>query len=199
MKKNILITGGAGYIGSCVANFLLENNYSVTIIDNLITGNIDFIPKSAKFEKCDIDDEIKISKIISKTKFDAVIHFAGLIRVDESVKKPEKYFIQLNKNIHSNNIYCDIGLLKRAYYFSFDRHLNQVRESGEPFASHPYAVANILINLKLDYQSIITALLHDTIEDGVATNDEIKKYFGLEINELVEGLSLIHISEPTRR
>ena len=104
-------------------------------------------------------------------------------------KKPEKYFIQLNKNIHLNNINCDIGLLKKAYYFSFDRHLNQVRESGEPFASHPYAVANILINLKLDYQSIITALLHDTIEDGVATNDEIKKYFGLEINELVEGVT----------
>ncbi len=104
-------------------------------------------------------------------------------------KKPEKYFVKLNKNIHLNNINCDIGLLKKAYYFSFDRHLNQVRESGEPFASHPYAVANILINLKLDYQSIITALLHDTIEDGVATNDEIKKYFGLEINELVEGVT----------
>ncbi|MDA9707931.1 RelA/SpoT family protein [Alphaproteobacteria bacterium] len=104
-------------------------------------------------------------------------------------KKPEKYFIQLNRNIHLNNIKCDIGLLKKAYYFSFDRHLNQVRASGEPFASHPYAVANILINLKLDYQSIITALLHDTIEDGVATNDEIKKYFGLEINELVEGVT----------
>ncbi len=105
------------------------------------------------------------------------------------VKKPEKYFIQLNKNIHLNNINCDIDLLKKAYYFSFDRHLNQFRESGEPFASHPYAVANILINLKLDYQSIITALLHDTIEDGVATNDEIKRYFGLEINELVEGVT----------
>ena len=104
-------------------------------------------------------------------------------------KKPEKYFLQLNKNIHLNNIKCDIGLLKKAYYFSFDRHLNQVRESGEPFASHPYAVANILIKLKLDYQSIITALLHDTIEDGVATNYEIKKNFGLEINELVEGVT----------
>ena len=104
-------------------------------------------------------------------------------------KKPEKYFIQLNENIQLNNINCDIGLLKKAYYFSFDRHLNQVRASGEPFASHPYAVANILINLKLDYQSIITALLHDTIEDGVATNYEIKKYFGLEINELVEGVT----------
>ena len=104
-------------------------------------------------------------------------------------KKPEKYFNQLNKNIHLNNISCDVGLLKKAYYFSFDRHINQVRESGEAFASHPYAVANILIKLKLDYQSIITALLHDTIEDGVATNDEIKKYFGLEINELVEGVT----------
>ena len=104
-------------------------------------------------------------------------------------KKPEKYFLKLNNNINLNNINCDINLLKKAYYFSFDRHLNQVRDSGEPFASHPYAVANILINLKLDYQSIITALLHDTIEDGVATNDEIKKYFGLEINQLVEGVT----------
>ena len=104
-------------------------------------------------------------------------------------EKPEKYFIQLNKNINLNNINCDVGLLKKAYYFSFDRHLNQVRESGEAFVSHPYAVANILISLKLDYQSIITALLHDTIEDGVATNEEIKKYFGLEINELVEGVT----------
>ncbi len=105
------------------------------------------------------------------------------------VKKPEKYLIQLNKNINLNKINCDKVLLKKAYYFSFDRHLNQVRESGEPFASHPYAVANILINLKLDYQSIITALLHDTVEDGVATNEEIKKYFGLEINELVQGVT----------
>ena len=104
-------------------------------------------------------------------------------------KKPEKYFLQLKKNINLNKINCDKSLLKKAYYFSFDRHLNQVRESGEPFASHPYAVANILISLKLDYQSIITALLHDTIEDGVATNEEIKKYFGSEINELVEGVT----------
>ena len=103
--------------------------------------------------------------------------------------KPEKYFLQLNKNINLNKINCDKSLLKKAYYFSFDRHLNQVRDSGEPFASHPYAVANILINLKLDYQSIITALLHDTVEDGVATNEEIKKYFGFEINELVEGVT----------
>ena len=104
-------------------------------------------------------------------------------------KKPEKYYLELNKNINFHNINCDKSLLKKAYYFSFDRHLNQVRESGEPFASHPYAVAKILVNLKLDYQSIITALLHDTIEDGVATNEEIKKHFGDEINQLVQGVT----------
>ena len=104
-------------------------------------------------------------------------------------KNPEKYFQKLDKNINLKNISYDKKLLKKAYYFSFDRHLNQVRESGEPFASHPYAVANILVNLKLDYQSIITALLHDTIEDGVATNEEIKKSFGTEINQLVEGVT----------
>ncbi len=112
-----------------------------------------------------------------------------LKRSIDFAKKPEKYFLQLNKNINLNKISCNKGLLKKAYYFSFDRHLNQVRASGEPFASHPYAVANILINLKLDYQSIITALLHDTVEDGVATNEEIKKNFGLEINQLVQGVT----------
>ena len=102
--------------------------------------------------------------------------------------KPEKYFLELDKNIVSNNIKYDKKLLKKAYYFSFQRHINQFRESGEPFASHPYAVAKILVDLKLDYQSIITALLHDTIEDGVA-NKEIRNFFGMEINQLVEGVT----------
>ena len=117
-------------------------------------------------------------------------------------KQPEKYFLELDKNIKFNNISYDKSLLKEAYYFSFYRHSNQFRDSGEPFASHPYAVANILIDLKLDYQSIITALLHDTVEDGVATNIEIEKIFGQEINQLVEGvtkLSKIQLPNNERR
>ena len=92
-------------------------------------------------------------------------------------KKPKKYFVELNKNISLQNITYNKKLLEKAYYFSLNRHNNQYRESGEPFASHPYAVANILIELKLDHQSIITALLHDTVEDGVATNEEIIELF----------------------
>ena len=63
-NKNILITGGAGYIGSHVANSLLDNNYNVTIIDNLITGNKQLIPKKANFFNCDISDQKEVTKML---------------------------------------------------------------------------------------------------------------------------------------
>jgi UDP-glucose 4-epimerase len=89
--KNILLTGGAGYIGSHVTNLLIEQGYNVTIIDSLITGNKTLINPKAKFINCDIADRENISKVLINDKFDIVMHFAGLIRVDESVKEPEKY------------------------------------------------------------------------------------------------------------
>tara|TARA_A100001015_G_scaffold319719_1_gene443547 strand:+ start:1620 stop:2609 length:990 start_codon:yes stop_codon:yes gene_type:complete len=91
MKFNILLTGGAGYIGSHVAHLLIDKGHSVTIIDNLITGNKKLVPEKATLIVCDIADKLKISKIISQQKFDLVMHFAGLIRVDESLKKPKRY------------------------------------------------------------------------------------------------------------
>ena len=87
----ILITGGAGYIGSHVCNLLLDKGFKVTVIDNLITGNKELVPKKAKLIIADIADEKKIEDILTKENFDVVMHFAGLIRVDESVKEPEKY------------------------------------------------------------------------------------------------------------
>ncbi len=87
----ILLTGGAGYIGSQVANLLLDNGNQVTIIDNLINGSKKLIPKKANFIKCDIANQKKIKLILQKNKYDAVMHFAGLIKVDESFKKPKKY------------------------------------------------------------------------------------------------------------
>ena len=91
MKKNILVTGGAGYIGSHVCYKLLDDGFNVTIIDNLITGNRKLVPNKAKLFICDISDEKEINKILKENKFDLVMHFAGLIRVDESVKEPKKY------------------------------------------------------------------------------------------------------------
>lgn len=89
--KNILITGGAGYIGSHVANLLLDKKHKVSIIDSLITGNLNLVPKKSTFYKCDIDDFKNVEKIIKENSFDLVMHFAGLNSVGESIKKPKLY------------------------------------------------------------------------------------------------------------
>ena len=89
--KNFLLTGGAGYIGSHVAHMLINEGHKVTIIDSLITGSKQIMPKKAKFIKCDISNEKVVTKIIHNDKFDLVMHFAGLTRVDESIKFPKKY------------------------------------------------------------------------------------------------------------
>ena len=105
MKLNILLTGGAGYIGSHVAHLLVDKGHSVTIIDNLITGNKKLVPKKAKLHICDISNRPEVSKIINKQKFNLVMHFAGLIRVDESIKKPKKY---INHNFEKSKIFFNI-------------------------------------------------------------------------------------------
>jgi len=89
--KNILVTGGAGYIGSHVTNLLIDKGFDVTIIDSLITGNKTLLNPKAKFINCDIADTKNVSEVLNNNQFDIVMHFAGLIRVDESVKEPEKY------------------------------------------------------------------------------------------------------------
>ena len=90
-SKNILVTGGAGYIGSHVCHLLIDQGYSVTCIDSLITGNKELLPKEVKLEVFDISEKKKVSNLIKSNNFDLVMHFAGLIRVDESVLQPERY------------------------------------------------------------------------------------------------------------
>jgi len=79
--------------------------------------------------------------------------------------------------------------LNRAYVFSMMAHGSQKRESGDPYFSHPLEVAGILTELKLDSDTIITGLLHDTVEDTVATIDEIQKQFGASVAHLVDGVT----------
>ena len=84
---------------------------------------------------------------------------------------------------------ADEDALNRAYVFSMKAHGSQERASGDPYFSHPLQVAEILTRLKLDSASIITALLHDTVEDTDATLEQIEQLFGAEIARLVDGVT----------
>ena len=84
---------------------------------------------------------------------------------------------------------ADEKSLNEAYVFAMSRHRTQRRASGDPYFSHPLEVAGILAALRLDTASIITALLHDTVEDGVANMSEIEDLFGPVVGRLVEGVT----------
>ena len=87
-----LVTGGAGYIGSHMVKFLLSKNHEVTVFDNLSSGKL-INKNKINFIKVDLVNLKKLDKLISKEKFDAVFHFAALSIVNESEKKPRKYYI----------------------------------------------------------------------------------------------------------
>jgi len=83
----------------------------------------------------------------------------------------------------------DVGHVRQAIEFSRAAHQGQMRHSGDPYISHPIAVARILTPLHIDVQAIIAALLHDVVEDTDVTNEQVSQSFGKPVAELVEGLS----------
>ena len=96
---------------------------------------------------------------------------------------------ELVEKVKSYDPSSDEDALNRAYVFAMRAHGNQKRESGDPYFSHPLEVARILTDYRLDTNSIITALLHDTIEDTDATSEEIEEQFGVEVAQLVDGVT----------
>ena len=93
--------------------------------------------------------------------------------------------------IQANNPQSQIDLVKKAYAFSEKAHEGQIRRSGEPYFTHPVSVAGILADLRLDDETIITGLLHDTVEDTSATLEDIQREFGKSVAELVDGVTKI--------
>lgn len=96
---------------------------------------------------------------------------------------------ELVEKVKSYDPDADEDALNRAYVYAMKKHGSQKRASGDPYFSHPLEVAYILTGLKLDTASIITALLHDTVEDTDATLEEIESLFGKEISTLVDGVT----------
>ena len=86
---------------------------------------------------------------------------------------------------------ADLGMVRKAYAFSAKAHEGQTRHSGEPYVKHPVAVAGVLTSLKTDVTAIVAGLLHDTLEDTVATADELEREFGKDVVHLVDGVTKI--------
>ena len=102
---------------------------------------------------------------------------------------------ELINKVKLYNKFLNPEKLNKAYDFAVKAHENQKRDSGDPYSNHPIAVANILTELKLDSATITTGLLHDTIEDTHATYETIKKEFGQEVADLVDGVTKISVFE----
>ena len=104
---------------------------------------------------------------------------------------------ELINKVKVYNKFLNHERLDKAYNFAIKAHQNQKRASGDPYSVHPIEVANILTELKLDSATITTGLLHDTIEDTVATYETIKNEFGPEVADLVDGVTKISVFENT--
>ena len=98
---------------------------------------------------------------------------------------------QLLGSLQSYQPEADLGMVRKAYEFSARAHEGQTRRSGEPYVKHPVAVAGVLTSLRTDVTAVVAGLLHDTLEDTVATADELEREFGKEVVHLVDGVTKI--------
>ena len=103
-----------------------------------------------------------------------------MIRLDDIVEAVRSY--------HAD---ADMDALRKAYVYSAKVHQGQTRLSGDPYMSHPMEVAFILTRLRMDVPTIVTGLLHDTLEDTLTTEAELRRFFGDEVTEMVDGVTKI--------
>jgi UDP-glucose 4-epimerase len=183
---NVLLTGGAGYIGSHAALSLLDSGHDVHIVDDLSTGNEKLIPKNAKFTNCNINDEKVISDLIQSNKFDLLMHFAGFIQVEESVKNPEKYFENNTDNAIKLFNICKKNGLKNIVFSSTAAAYGSVNENKlvdentnlnpqNPYAESKIKTEKFLIKNQDDFKFIILRYFNVAGADKNLRSGQISK------------------------
>ena len=162
----ILLTGGAGYIGSHVLLSIIENKHEVIVIDDLSTGNKNLIPENIKLINTNINNSEKISNLLVEENFDLLLHFAGFIQVEESVQNPEKYFknntdnaIELFETCYKHNLQNIIFSSTAAAYGNPSNN-ESIREDENLNPLNPYGESKVkteeyLLNNKDKFNSII--------------------------------------------
>lgn len=182
---NILITGGAGYIGSHVLKALLEKNSDkISVIDNFYSGSRDALvalESVGKFEfiKCDLADTDLLEEIFSTHKFDAIIHFAAYIEVFESMQNPLKYYLNNTANT-ANLINLALKFGVKKFIFSSTAATYGEPENGVVCENSPQNPINPYGNSKLMSEQIL--------KDAAAANSDFK--FGILRYFNVAGASL---------
>lgn len=144
---NILVTGGAGYIGSATAEALVEAGHSVTIYDSLATGHRQAVPAGASFIQADLGDSQALSKTLNGQAFDGIMHFAASIEAGESMKDPGRFY--------HNNLTNSLALMEAAVHAGVKRFVLSstaavFQSSSEPLTEEsPLGPTNVYGHTKL--------------------------------------------------
>jgi UDP-glucose 4-epimerase len=159
---NILVTGGAGYIGSACAQMLLEAGHRVTVLDALITGHRAAVPEAAHFIEANLADRDMVRRTLAEENIEAVMHFAAFIEAGESMRDPGKYM--------ENNVSCSITLLEEiqragierfvfsssaAVYASSDQPLS---EESPIRPSNVYGQTKLMVEQTLEWYHLVHGL-----------------------------------------
>lgn len=191
--KNILVTGGAGYIGSHAAAELLDSGYSVVVIDSLENGFMKLVDKRAKFYHGNVQDSNMMDKIFTENKIDAVMHFAGYIKVPESVVEPNKYYMNntytvmcLLESMRKNNI-KNIVFSSTAAVYGDVKEPEPVDENHSKNPINPYGMSKLMSE----------RIIMDCAE-AYGLNYSIFRYFNVggahekhEIGQMGEGITAL--------
>jgi len=116
-------------------------------------------------------------------------HDALVLEVDQ--KSMDQRLEALLQRVHANRPTEDLSLIRKAWKFSVQHHRGQCRASGEPYIIHPLEVAEVLAEMKMDSTAIAAGLLHDSVEDTPATHEELESNFGVQVANIVEGVTNI--------
>jgi UDP-glucose 4-epimerase len=159
---NILVTGGAGYIGSATAEALLKAGHSVTVYDSLVTGHRRAAPQGATFVEADLSDSHALAKTLTDQKFEAVMHFAAFIEAGESMKDPGRFY--------HNNFTNSLALMETAIRAGVKRFVLSstaavYRSNDEPLTeesplgpTNVYGHTKLMVEQALDWYRVIHGL-----------------------------------------
>jgi UDP-glucose 4-epimerase len=159
---NILVTGGAGYIGSAITDALLKAGHSVTVYDSLVTGHLAAVPEGARFVQADLADNLRLATTLTDQSFDGVIHCAAFIEAGESMRDPGRFY--------QNNLIHSLALMETAVRAGVNRFVLSstaavYQSSTEPLTeesplgpTNVYGHTKLMVEQALDWYSKIHGL-----------------------------------------